>query len=825
MLKTFRKGMILFIALISMINLLTVTINAKTAIYSEWSSWSTTPVTASETLEVETKTVNEYWRTRYDYDYYCTWHNGSTPAQAYEYSNTGGNVNFSSSTGSYATVYSYTKNVQAYPNGFYRTVAPGYILSKANGELPGCTAWMDYCKNAGNQVGYALRADQTGQIDGRNQIFFLVNIQDEYHDVTYYRYRTVTAVYSVTYNANGGMNAPDAQDKFSEQDLVLSSQIPVRDGYTFLGWAPKTAFASGKKKSILNLYINDYSADLSTVFATPAYQPGDVYSEDADITLYAAWQGDSFIYYDANGGKYAPATQTFNEGETVSLSTAIPIRDGFAFEGWAESADAQESTYQPGGSYTGETTTLYAVWTETEPGTFVVTFNANGGEGGPNYQLKTAMQDLVLTTEKPTRYGYNFNVWSDNSFEDPFGIFVMGEKYAPGDIYSKEKSVILYAHWKHVGTAAYHVETYSMNTLGEYDLISDRELEFTKNENVSAEYLVNEGFTLNEELSVLNGVVASDGSLVLKVYLDRNKYNVSFNDGNEIISNQLYFGSEIIKPRSPEKDDYIFEGWSEDGETVVEVAETVPDRDLFYYAVWSVKQQFSASISADRVVRGDKLVWTVKTPKSVTELRFNGEDEIGNNYTSYYKFRNYIDGSSDIVVTDTETERLWSIPMLFNYPGTQLTDNMLWNIEYKRDDMAEWQEMINSETGVIYEFNIRVGKNAAALMISDGEYDKFTLIDATYHDSGENDNYKYFIVITTDDVSDVRISYVNEATGKIKRVTMHQDSQNVIAYDTNNGISIWTIRYKVAVPVLNDEYIVQCRGNSWGDEMVAHSEE
>ncbi len=554
---------------------------AKTEIYSDWSDWSTTPVTEDSNTEVETKTVSEYWRTRYDYDYYCTWYAGDSASNPYVYSNTGGNWHYFENVGSYYSVYSYTKGTQAYPPGYYRNVSPGYILSAANGELPGNGASMSYCKNGGNQVGYALRADQSGQTDNRNQIVFLVNSADEYKDVTYYRYRTNSSIYSITYDANGGQNAPSSQEKTHGTDITLSSQIPEREGYSFLGWAPKTAFVSGKQSnsSIISFYQDIYSADLSTVYATPEYQPGDTYSKNADITLYAVWQGERFVYYNANGGQYAPATQTYCEGETIKLSTAKPKRDGYIFKGWAESPDAEEATYQPGADYSGETTTLYAVWTELGSDKYLITYNANGGEGGPEYQIKNKGEPLVITDEVPTRYGYNFNYWSSTS--------LFSKKYYPGDTYTDDKSITLNAQWTSVGVKEYTVERYLMDTNGDYQLVSTENSEYTLNETVTADYTLEEGFYLDTENSVLSGVLTQGENLVLKVYIGRNKHTLTFDDGTNDSSSELYFGAPINVPDDPEKSGFDFLGWSEDGESVASVEKTMPDRDLDYTALFS----------------------------------------------------------------------------------------------------------------------------------------------------------------------------------------------------------------------------------------------
>lgn len=72
--------------------------------------------------------------------------------------------------------------------------------------------------------------------------------------------------YSVKYNANGGSGAPANQTKKYGTTLVLSSTEPTRTDYDFLGWAT------------------------SASASTPAYDPGDAYTANAAVTLYAVWE-------------------------------------------------------------------------------------------------------------------------------------------------------------------------------------------------------------------------------------------------------------------------------------------------------------------------------------------------------------------------------------------------------------------------------------------------------------------------------------------------------------------------------------------------------
>ena len=71
--------------------------------------------------------------------------------------------------------------------------------------------------------------------------------------------------WTISYDANGGTGAPAAQTKTYGQTLVLSSTVPTRTNYNFLGWA--------------------ISATGSAV-----YQPGGNYTTDGTATLYAVWE-------------------------------------------------------------------------------------------------------------------------------------------------------------------------------------------------------------------------------------------------------------------------------------------------------------------------------------------------------------------------------------------------------------------------------------------------------------------------------------------------------------------------------------------------------
>ncbi len=70
------------------------------------------------------------------------------------------------------------------------------------------------------------------------------------------------------------------------------------------------------------------------------------------------------LTYDANGGSGAPQQQKYKENDSVSVSTAIPYKEGAVFLGWANSPTATTAAYVGGDVFTmsGRDTVLYAVW-------------------------------------------------------------------------------------------------------------------------------------------------------------------------------------------------------------------------------------------------------------------------------------------------------------------------------------------------------------------------------------------------------------------------------------------------------------------------------
>ena len=238
------------------------------------------------------------------------------------------------------------------------------------------------------------------------------------------------ATYTVSYNANGGSGAPSSQTKTYGTTLTLSSTVPTRDGYSFVGWGTSASATSA------------------------SYSAGGKYTSNAAITLYAVWSVNKMctIAYDANGGDDVPSSQTHVYDTTSTLSSDIPTRDGYDFLGWSTDSAATEAEYESGDSYSnddfenGDTITLYAVWKKIA--TCEIAYDTNGGTGDLTSQTHTYGTTSIISSEIPTRDGFRFLGWADTSYAGKAkyraGFLYTNDDFTDGDV------IVLYAVWKKI---------------------------------------------------------------------------------------------------------------------------------------------------------------------------------------------------------------------------------------------------------------------------------------------------------------------------------------------------------------------------------------
>lgn len=251
--------------------------------------------------------------------------------------------------------------------------------------------------------------------------------------------------HTVRYDANAKNDTsvkgiPASQSKTANVDITLSSDVPTRNGYTFLGWNTKadgkgTAYASGAT------YIHDQNG--------------------GTVTLYAQWTPwKHVLHYNKNVPTSStsqtvsnmPVDQTKTFGQLMTISNLVPTREGYTFAGWYTQSNGTGTKYNPGSNYAadqnGGTVNLYAKWT---PWTYKIKYDKNVSSSSssqavnnmPEDQSKTQEINVILSDNKPTRNGYIFNGWQVNG---------TGMIYQPGATFSQDgdsngATITLKAKW------------------------------------------------------------------------------------------------------------------------------------------------------------------------------------------------------------------------------------------------------------------------------------------------------------------------------------------------------------------------------------------
>ena len=109
--------------------------------------------------------------------------------------------------------------------------------------------------------------------------------------------------YTISYDANGGLNAPGMQVIENNESINLSSDCPTREGYTFVGW----------------------STDATAT--TAMYEAGDPYAANQDITLFAVWSKTTVN----NSATLNVTSKTVRAGEEFTVNVNVENNPGFCY--------------------------------------------------------------------------------------------------------------------------------------------------------------------------------------------------------------------------------------------------------------------------------------------------------------------------------------------------------------------------------------------------------------------------------------------------------------------------------------------------------------
>ena len=348
--------------------------------------------------------------------------------------------------------------------------------------------------------------------------------------------------------------------------LEIADPAP-REGYTFAGWSP----------------------------VVPATMPAE------DLTLVSQWSengADYTAYNAAVAAAHAKQAESdyaarYTEASRNALAEALAV-------------DVSGKLYSEQGVVDAATTAINNAVAALELMTYNAIFNVDGVEYA---KVPTKVGEQIVAPENPTKEGYTFAGWRPS-------VGVMGTADATFE-----------AVFTAAGDTAYTVNTYVMGTDGVYGEPTSDTLTGTTGSTATFVPETREGFTVDNEQSVLSGEIAADGSLVLKVFYSRNQYTLTA----EGVAYTFYYGA-AVSVADPVKEHYTFAGWDP------ELPETMPAHDVTVVAKWTEDgadyTAYNAAVAAAQEKQGEENYgkkYTAETRAALAEALAN--DVSGKKYS------------------------------------------------------------------------------------------------------------------------------------------------------------------------------------------------
>ena len=320
---------------------------------------------------------------------------------------------------------------------------------------------------------------------------------------------------------------------------AVSVADPVKEHYTFAGWEPEL----------------------------PETMPAH------DVTVVAKWTEDGADYTAYNAAVAAAQEKQGEEnyGKKYTAETRAALAEALA-------NDVSGKKYSEQGLVDAATKAINDAVAALELMTYTATFYV---DGAVHATVQAKVGEQIALPEEPAKEGYVFTGW------DP-EVGVMGLE-----------DVSFNAQFT-AGAVSYKVETYEMDVNGAYGAATVKTVPATTGEAVSVTPDAREGFTVDNENSILSGTVAADSSLVLKVYYSRNQYKLSV-DG---VESDVYFGAALEIADPAPREGYTFTGWN------VEVPATMPAENLTLVSQWSENDAdytaYNAAVAAAQAKQGEE---------------------------------------------------------------------------------------------------------------------------------------------------------------------------------------------------------------------------
>ncbi len=455
--------------------------------------------------------------------------------------------------------------------------------------------------------------------------------------------------YKISFNVNGGTGGQSKTIEVKKGSIMpsISKTIPVRTGYTFMGWFDNSEYSRGEA------YYNELC------------QASKYYDRNSNLILYAGWEETVpsnstlptvpkyIISFNANGGTGGNGNLEvkYNE-EMPKITSSKPTRSGYTFMGWYDNSDyAKGKMY-----YTAEQNsaikydktsniTLYAGWKINK---YTITFNTNGGTGGQTGNLTVEYDSLMPTINKtiPTRSGYTFMGWYDKT-DYTKGKVYYNEKNEPASYYDKKSNLTLYAGWSKIITVQNYTVTFNIN--GGSGSVPN---------SVVA--------TIGNNMPTITGSVPTRSGYTFMGWYD----NATYTKGTQ------YYTAANTSTRKYDKksDTTLYAGWKKNDTNV----HTLSIRYNGNGGVWNNPKQgtYDVDSSGTVIVKSTGLILSQKI-KYGESLSSSGFTNYNGSYFNWTKTGYYAPAGSEYFIHGTNTklaqDKVYTASALANYVGCDLS--------------------------------------------------------------------------------------------------------------------------------------------------------
>ena len=385
---------------------------------------------------------------------------------------------------------------------------------------------------------------------------------------------TVNAVwepnaYTVTLNTNGGTIAEGENVTSYTYGVGVTLPTPTKEGYIFAGW-----------------YITeDLTGDAIHTIGTEATGNKEYFAkwEEGTNTAYTVEHYKENLQgtYDKVEEDTQHLTGTTGQSVTVTPNT---------YEGFTIKEDNILT-----GTIAADGSLVIRVYYDRS--VYQVTLETNGGTIAEGENVTRYTYGVGATLPTPTRDGYTFAGWYTNEELEGEAI----AQITTTDIGDKE----YFAKWEEGTGTAYKVEHYKQNIeTNTYDKVETDDLTAKTGITVTARPKTYEGYHENttHEERVASGVISADGSLVLKLYYDVNKYTVTFKNGDTVLSTQnIAHGASAVAPEIPTKVGHTFTGWDKEFSNVTS--------NLEVNAIWTVSSyKVTLNTNGGIIAEGEEVI-------------------------------------------------------------------------------------------------------------------------------------------------------------------------------------------------------------------------